>query len=373
MQKIIQWLDRKHIHGTGKAEGQPKRPYKLFQIESSLSCGLSCVMCPWSNLRATAGVMAWPTFEKIAAHFQLAEAVDLTGGGEPLQNRAIPEMVKVAKQAGCEVGFSTNGVQLSLELAETLVKAGLDWISFSVDAADAETYNRIRQGANFNTVIENIRALGQIKRRLSSPTPRMLMVFVMMLGEHENYRQLPDFIRLASGLGIEHVIAKNLDVIVKDGDDQRRLFSHQGPPAEQILEVMQAARHEANKLGIGLRFYEMQPAERAVCEHNPVQNLFFNWEGKVSPCITLSYADSRYFNGQRVQVPCLHFGSILEQDLAEIWEGADYCAFRRSFEDRLRWERRSVMELILDGSAEELTEIPPAPESCRTCYYLYGV
>ncbi len=373
MQKIIQWLDRKHILGSGRVEGQAKRPYKLFQIESSLSCGLSCVMCPWSSLRASAGVMAWPTFEKIAANFPLTEAVDLTGGGEPLQNRAIPEMVRLAKQAGCEVGFSTNGMQLSPNLAETLVKDGLDWISFSVDAADAKTYNRIRQGANFDTVIENIRALGKIKRSLNSPTPRMLMVFVMMLGEHENYRQLPEFIDLASQLGIEHVIAKNLDVIVKDGDDQRRLFSHQGPPGGKILEVMQAARQEANKLGVGLRFYEMQPAERAICEHNPVQNLFFNWEGNISPCITLSYADSRYFNGQRVQAPCLHFGSILKQDLADIWEGADYCTFRRAFGERQRWERRSVMDMLLDGNGEELTEIPPAPESCRTCYYLYGV
>ncbi len=160
--------------------------------------------------------MRWDTFEKIAASFHLVEGVDLTGGGEPLQNRAIPEMTRIAKQAGCQVGFSTNGMQLTRELAQKLVNTGLDWISFSVDAADAETYNRIRQGANFETVMENIRGLGEVKRAQGSQSPEIMMVFVMMVGEHENYRQLPDFIRLASSLG------------VRAGDRQEPGRDHQG-------------------------------------------------------------------------------------------------------------------------------------------------
>ena len=44
----------------------------------------------------------------------------------------------------------------------------------SVDAADEDTYNRIRQGANFRTVLANIRGLVEIKRRLGSSNPRLL-------------------------------------------------------------------------------------------------------------------------------------------------------------------------------------------------------
>jgi MoaA/NifB/PqqE/SkfB family radical SAM enzyme len=282
-------------------------------------------------------------------------------------------MVREAKAAGCEVGFSTNGVLLDRELAEKLVAAGLDWISFSVDAAEAETYNRIRQGADFDRVLANIRGLGELKRQLASQLPKMMLVFVMMTGENENYQQLPDFIKLAQELGVEQVIAKNLDVILKDGDDQRRIFSHDSPPGAQLLAVKEAARRQATALGVGLRFYALQPAEQSICEHNPVQSLFFDWEGNVSPCITLSYAENRYFNGQRVHVPCLHFGNIRTQTLAEIWNKPDYAAFRQSFEDRLRWERQSLIELMLAGKNEQLPELPPAPEACRTCYYLYGI
>jgi MoaA/NifB/PqqE/SkfB family radical SAM enzyme len=373
MLELKHWFDRKKWLARLQPERAQSRPYKLFQIESSLSCGLSCVMCPWTEMRSQAGVMDWVTFEKIAAGFHLTEAVDLTGGGEPLQNRAIPEMVRVAKAAGCEVGFSTNGVHLDRALAENLIHTGLDWISFSVDAAEAGTYNRIRQGADFERVLANIRGLRELKRQLASQLPKLMMVFVMMVGENENIQQLPAYIQLAHELGVEQVIAKNLDVILKDGDDQRRVFSHDSPPGAQLVAVMEAARQQATALGVSLRFYSMQPTEQTICEQNPVKNLFFNWEGNVSPCITLSYADNRYFNGQRIHVPCLHFGNIHEQSLAEIWTEPDYRAFRQIFEDRQHWERQSFIDLMLSGKDEGLTEMPLAPESCRTCYYLYGI
>jgi MoaA/NifB/PqqE/SkfB family radical SAM enzyme len=373
MQKIIQWLESKRLSVSQRQESPQKRPFKLFQIESSLSCGLSCVMCPWTSLRATAGVMSWATYEKIAANFHLVEGVDLTGGGEPMQNRALVDMVLAAKAAGCQVGFSTNGVLLDRPQAERLVKAGLDWISFSVDAASAETYNRIRQGANFETVMKNIRSLGEVKRGLGSHLPRLMMVFVMMTGENENYCQLPEYIQLASQLGVEQVIAKNLDVILKDGDDERRIFSHTRPPDKQLKEVMESARRQANELGVGFRIYQMQPVEQPICDHNPIHSLFFNWQGQVSPCITLSYADTRYFNGEQVQAPCLHFGNINDLDLPAIWERQEYQTFRQEFEERIQWQRQSLMEAVLNGKLAEIADLPPAPESCRSCYYLYGV
>ena len=70
MQKFRQWLTQKHFLADDYLAKAEKRPYKLFQIKSSLKCGLSCVMCPWSGLRASAGVMAWTTFERIADNFQ---------------------------------------------------------------------------------------------------------------------------------------------------------------------------------------------------------------------------------------------------------------------------------------------------------------
>lgn len=347
-----------------------KRPYNLLQIEPSLECNLACVMCPWTELRPEVAQMSKDTFVRIAVYLPLAKGVDFTGGGEPTTNPRLPEMVRVAKEAGCEVGFSTNGTLLDRSLAETLVSLGQDWISFSVDGATAETYERIRQGAQFETVIWNIETLCDIRIARGSKTPKMMMVFVMM---HENFHELPVYVELAHELGVEQIIFKNLDVILKDSDDERRLFGHDGPLVAEVEPLIAEAQRRAKKLGIGLRLYALQPQELTICEHDPLHNLFFNWAGYVSPCITLSYAEDRVFDGKRHFVPCQRYGNINEETLEEIWQTVAYQEFRQPYETRVRLERQATIDVLVGSAANESRQMPPAPEGCRTCYYLYGI
>ena len=324
--------------------------------------------------------------------------MDFTGGGEPTLSPHLVEMVRMAKEAGCEAGFSTNAARLTPDLSETLVSLGLDWISFSVDAATASLYERIRQGANFDTLISNIRALQSIKEKRNIHTPRMMMVFVMMgqgQPESANFHELPQFIDLAHSLGVEQVIAKNLDVIIKDGDDQRRLFQdgdehpngaqHRNDgvsdaQATAVKTVLAQAQERASWLGVSLRTYLLRPEEQTICEHDPLHNLFIDWQGNISPCITLSYAEERFFAGERVHVPCQRFGNINQHTLDEIWNTPAYREFRKAYELRLSWERQALVDAMLNssdpnayGQEHHFGERPAAPEGCRTCYYLYGI
>lgn len=349
-----------------------QRPFQLFQIESSLDCSLACVMCPWTEIRSPGAMMSWEMFMHIAPYLDQTTSVDFTGGGEPLKNPNLVEMTRVAKEAGCEVGFSTNGVRLTREIAEQLVKHQLDWISFSVDAASAPLYESIRQGARYEAVVGNIAMLRDVKQETGSPLPRMMMVYVMMTGEQENYHELPQFVELAHQLGVEQIIAKNLDVILKDSDDQRKTFSH-GGSVNLTQNAIEEAKKRASTLGVSLRLYNTVPKEQTICEHYPLTNLFFNWEGYVSPCITLSYAEERIFYGERVHAPCQRFGNIRDENLSEIWKKTAYRAFRQRFEARLSVERRATLDHLLGGTAESSAKMPPAPESCQTCYYLYGI
>jgi MoaA/NifB/PqqE/SkfB family radical SAM enzyme len=314
--------------------------------------------------------MAWDTFTRIARYFGLAQGVDFTGGGEPATHPRLPDMVRAAKEAGCQAGFSTNGILLDPGLSASLVSLGLDWISFSVDAATAATYERIRRGAEFARLTANVAALRDLKARLRRKTPRMMLVFVMM---HENYPELPAYVDLAHELGVQQVIFKNLDVILKDGDDERRLFSHRGPPRADVEPVLAEARARAARLGVQVREYALRPRELAMCEHDPLHNLFFNWAGGVSPCITLAYAEDRVFDGRRHYVPCQRFGDVNAEALEDIWDKPAYRDFRRPYEIRVRLERQAALDALLGGDQALAADVPPAPAACRTCYYLYGV
>jgi len=345
------------------------KPYNLFQIEPALECNLECVMCPWRELRPEAAIMSAATFARIAAYLPLARGVDFTGGGEPTTNPRLPDMVRQAKEAGCETGFSSNGTLLDRALAETLVSLGQDWLSFSIDGATAATYERIRQGAQFETVVQNIYRLHEIKAARRSQTPRLMMVLVMM---RDNFHELPVYVELAHELGVEQIIFKNLDVILTDEDDRRRIFGPDGPLVSELNSYIAAAQQRANKLGISSRVYSLQPQELPICEHDPLHNLFFNWRGDVSPCITLSYAEQRVFDGQPHFVPCQRYGNINEATLEQIWDRSAYRQFRQPYEIRVRLDRQQTINLIV-GDAGSLSTPPPAPEGCRTCYYLYGI
>jgi len=335
-------------------------------------------MCPWTELRRTqGGSMSAETFEQIRPYLQQAEAVDLTGGGEPLMNPRLLDMVRAVKEAGCRVGFSTNGKRLVPELAQKLLDLELDWLSFSVDAASKGLYERIRQGASFDTIVANISYLRDLKIKRASEHPKMMMVFVMMntAGQDgiSNVEDLPDFVELAHRLGVEQVIAKNLDVIMKEKDDQRRVFKHEGDAAPEVEKVLAEAQRRAARLGVSLRSYQLHPQEQTICEHDPLKSLFINWRGDISPCITLSYSEERFFNGQRVFSECQRFGNIQDQSLEEIWNNPAYRHFRAAFENRIQAERGYLVDALLGVRDDQESALPQAPESCQTCYYLYGI
>lgn len=201
----------------------------------------------------------------------------------------------------------------------------------------------------------------------------MMMVLVMMRGETENVDQLGEYVELAHRLGVDQVILKNLDVITKESDDQRRVFSHRKTSAPELEAELAKARNLADRLGVRLRLYALQPVEQAICEHNPIHSLFINWEGYLSPCITLSYAEERIFGGQKLRVDCCRFGNIRTEPLDAILNRAEYAAFRQSFQGRQQADRQVAMETYLHGMDQASVSLPPAPEPCRSCYYLYGV
>lgn len=265
------------------------KAFKLFQVESALLCNLRCIMCPWTQLSKKAqetqcGLMDMMTYSRISTYMPEVHTVDLCGGGEPLLNPHIFEMVRIAKAKGCKVGFSSNGTLWTKEATEELVRSGLDFVAFSMDGATSGIYQAIRKGANFNKVIENIAYLKDLKEKLGREKPRVSLVYVMM---KENIHELAQFIDLAYHLGGREVIAKNLDVVLKAQDDHRRLFSCDGVPVgEEVKRCIQEARKRAQKKGISLKLYAFEPEELVYCEQEPLRSIFFTWDGEVSPCIT---------------------------------------------------------------------------------------
>ena len=107
-----------------------------------------------------------------------------TGGGEPMLHPRMVEMIEYAKAQGARVWLNTNGSLFGPKPAQRrkldrLIRAGIDLIEFSMDAGDAETYERVRPPKRYNgsnpterwkNQVETVRAALVLRKAYRMPT-----------------------------------------------------------------------------------------------------------------------------------------------------------------------------------------------------------
>ena len=362
--------------GTKSADA---RLWRLWQIESSFACNLACVMCPWRGIREESGgggLMNEAVWASLRPHLDDVAEIDFTGGGEPLLQPNLADWIAEAKQAGSKAGFLTNGSLMDEAAASRIIRAGADWIAFSIDGARAETFESIRKGASFEVFCENVRRVTVMR---VGKIPRLLFNFVMM---HSNIDELQEIVRLAADLNVDQVNFKQCDVV--RGDQQRKLGLFASKADREIRRCQKAlekARKLARKLGLETMAFAFVPEELPVCAQDPRNSVFIRHDGRVSPCINLAIGGPSCFLGENVEMPSVYYGSLPEEDLRELWK-TDSCRFYRNrFEQRVKAHDGALARADFEPSLVKLEEafakarqaMPEAPPGCRTCHYLYDI
>ena len=355
------------------------RRWRFWQVESSIACDLDCVMCPWPTERRRLtddGAMSDEVWARLRPHLPDTDAVDFSGSGEPLMHPRLSERIAEAHAAGCRTGLLTNGNRLDPERIARFIGAGLDWIGFSVDGADARVYNRIRRGGDFDTLRRNIAEVVRQKDR-----GRPLVVANVLLME-ETIEQLEDIARLAAELGIDEIVYKQCDVSRDAHGRDRGLFEANHTAAtRRYAKRLEAAETLTRKLGLGARSYAFVPDELPVCGQDPRHSLFVRYDGQVAPCASLARGGEGSFLGKPTQVTAVSYGNVLRDDLAAIWEREPCRSFRETFERRARAHAERlqggvVMDdpfAFVEAMAAANEAMPEPPEPCRECHYLFDI
>ena len=147
-------------------------PIRLW-IELTSVCNLNCVMCLSKSIpKNERGFMDFNLFKEIideAAGF--VYDVYLHHRGESLLHPDIFKMIKYAKERKISTRLHTNATLLNEEKSSLLLNSGLDFLSFSFDGYDKETYEGIRRGGPFEKTLANIMRFLKMKqnRKKSSP------------------------------------------------------------------------------------------------------------------------------------------------------------------------------------------------------------
>ena len=130
-------------------------PPVTVEIDPSNKCMLKCNFCMFENYRdCNNQILPWSVYQTLLGDLKDlgTKSITFTGGGEPLTHPQFNQMVGAALISGFQLGLVTNGVNLEkLENPKNFL-----FIRVSLDAHNEDDYFKVKGGAYFRKVIQNI-------------------------------------------------------------------------------------------------------------------------------------------------------------------------------------------------------------------------
>jgi len=257
-------------------------PIRLW-IESSLACNLKCEMCPNKEIpNSDKGIMEFSLFKKIIDEVKdFVNDINIHHRGEPLINNQLFDMIRYAKSRGLAVRFHTNGTLLNKAKAMQLIDAQPDLVSFSFDGFQKDIYERVRKGAQFETTVENIKNILELKKQRRTKHP----YFVIEKIDFPHYENIVDRQSVDSLLSDFKSLGLNEFLVKKE-------YEWTTSNAPDVSE---------------LRNYN-------VCTF-PWYAMVICWDGTVTPC-------------PQDYMAAINLGNVRNKSICEIWNDTPYKELR---------------------------------------------
>jgi radical SAM protein with 4Fe4S-binding SPASM domain len=269
-----------------------------FSVEPTNSCNLKCPECPsgLGQLTRPRGYITIEGFKKIVDEISGSSFyIQLFFQGEPLLNKNLAEMIRYAHKRKIYTSISTNGLLLSQDNADLILKAGPDKIIFSMDGLDEKAYKNYRIGGSYEKADSALRLLARRKKELGLSKPVIELQFIVM---KQNEHQKDNVTKYGREAGADKVALKTMQV-----------YSY-----EDALKFLPD--------DIKFRRYDISSGKLRL--KGKLKNRCFalwrtsvvTWDGRVVPCCFDK--DARF-----------EIGNIYNNDFEELWNSKKYNNFRK--------------------------------------------
>jgi len=201
-----------------------------IDIDITNKCNLKCQMCPRTDLVKRGifweeGYVDFGVYEEIISQGMENGLCSVKYNilGEPLIHPDLPDMIRYAKEIGIvDTMLNTNGTLLTEGLGIKLIESGLDKLFFSFDSPHEDVYNKIRAGASYHKVLNNIKRFIQIRNKMKSITPLTRASMVLM---KENIHERDDFRTLFSPIVDFVAFSVYLKHIGQEEDEEKTIVN----------------------------------------------------------------------------------------------------------------------------------------------------
>jgi len=272
---------------------QEQPPFPLHvDYEMKFACPLRCPMCLMSLGEAERRAFGDPDRELSAQTVLdlLAEgaargqkALGFGGLWEPLLSPDIPEIAAFARDRGLvDIMLNTSGLLLTEKTARALIRSGLTRLMVSLDAFSQATYDRMRPGSDFHTVVANIENFLDLRKAAGRSLPLLRLSFCRTSW---NEAELEPFLARWSGQA-------------------------------DFISVQAYGRYYPSPRGPGWPRTAWADPPAGLCAQ-PFKRLLVRHDGRVAPCCDASGAG-------------INLGWLAGHSLAEIWQGPNLAALRQS-------------------------------------------
>jgi MoaA/NifB/PqqE/SkfB family radical SAM enzyme len=192
--------------------GLPAAPIEIF-LEVSNVCDLKCVMCPpFSALnpsRKLDQAAVGPGFLAVDAVtdamdglLRRALVVHAFGYGEPTIHPGFTDTLERLAAYEVLLDFFTNGMHLSPDLVESLIRLSIHRVTVSFSGATREHYESVYQGGRFERVCDGLARLRDARLAARSAYPQ---VHINSLAFDHHMRSLDRFVALMADLGVDRI------------------------------------------------------------------------------------------------------------------------------------------------------------------------
>lgn len=315
------------------------RTPRVLWIELTSKCPADCVFCSRALRRGAGEHMPLPVYEELIRSLSKPRKIVLNYSGESTLHPEIIRAIRLARAAGAFVELVSVLTTVPLPMLAPLATSGLNRLTVSVHALDADRYREIYRYSSAAALRERLDEFTALCRGAAPRGPAIDLGFVAM---RRNLDQLAPVARYAGSLGIEDILL--FPVMRRDEIPVSFAAELQAPalPTESFRRELRGCVDDARRAVPGARFTICNPAFDATrpdeplgqtprdypwplpdgarihtCEQNPFETAHVLANGDVVPCEVMD------------RMP---LGNLHQQSLYEIWHGEGYTKLRQRYQ-----------------------------------------
>lgn len=235
-------FDKQSLEAARLSEPKPEKKHLLLRTDAS--CNLKCESCRDRYITSpTNGKRAEELKEIIRTQvLSLCDEAAIASYGEIFFSKHYREIVSMDEFARNvkTLFILTNGILFTEDQWRWLrsVYRNEVQVSVSIDAATEETYRKLR-GGDFQKLLDSLRFISALRKK-----DEITFWGINFVIQRANYREIPEFIRLGTELGVDTIYFGHLDnwgTYAKDEYRERTMFDLNAPrrPNEEFQRFME--------------------------------------------------------------------------------------------------------------------------------------